>query len=364
MRKTQLFDKVYGTILGGAIGDAYGIRVEMMHYKDIEAQYGLIDHFNPLPRRQPSGQSPLELWHPFGKQLQNVGGYHPLGRWSPETGAYTDDMRYRLMAIHTMLQKGGPITGAEFGAAWLNYRLAVEGAVDTAPTLRWQGPERAYARIMTDLGRLRERITETRPCFSGWDAPIGLIHAGQPEAAAQNGYAMAVAVATALTPKATIADVVDNVLRYSDILGTHAAEFRGRLEKLMDIAAGCQSVLDLRQPFYHEFLVGFPPWDSVWTLEMVPCALAVCSIAKTPHDAIVGGTMIGRDADTIVGIIGELMGALYGVSAFPPEWASKVESCNPDPDMTQMAEDLCQLITTRARVLQAQTEALLTMVEG
>ncbi len=364
MRTTVLFDRVYGTILGGAIGDAYGIRVEMMHYKDIEAQYGLVDHFNPLPRRQPSEQSHLELWHPFGIQPQNVSGYHPLGRWSSKTGAYTDDMRYRLMAIHTMLEKGGPIDGADFTAAWWNYRLAVEDAADVGPTLRWEGPEREYARIMTNLDRLNERITETRPCFSGWDAPIGLIHAGHPEAASRNGYAMAVAVATALKADASISDVVDNVLRYSDILGTHASEFRGRVEKLMNIAAGCQSVLDLREPFYRDFLVSFPPWDSVWTLEMVPCALAVCSIAKTPHDAIVGGTMLGRDADTIVGIIGELMGALYGASAFPQDWVTQVESCNPVPDMAQMAEDLCRLIVRRACIQQAQTEDLLSMLKG
>jgi len=361
MRETKLFDKVYGSILGAAIGDAFGIRVEMMHYKDIEAQYGLVDHFGPLPPRRPSTQSPMELWYPFGEQPKNVAGYHPLGRWSPEVGAYTDDMRYRLMAIHTMIRKGGPITGQDFAAAWLNYRLAVEGAEEYEPTLRWDGPERAYARIMASFDRLRERVTEQRPCFAGWDGPVGLIHAGDPEAAAANGYAMAVAIATALTPGATIEGVVANVLAYSDNLGPHAAEFRGRVERLMGLAAGCRSVLDLREPFYNEFLIRFPPWDSVWTLEMVPCALAVCSIAQDPRDAIVGGTMMGRDADTIVGIIGELMGALHGATALPADWAARVEQLNPEPDMAQMSEDLCRLVVSRARAQQARSAALLSM---
>ena len=54
MRETQLYDKVLGCLVGGAIGDAFGIRTEMMHYRDIEAQYGHVTHFDPLPPRRPS----------------------------------------------------------------------------------------------------------------------------------------------------------------------------------------------------------------------------------------------------------------------------------------------------------------------
>ncbi|MBE3143149.1 MAG: ADP-ribosylglycohydrolase family protein, partial [Planctomycetes bacterium] len=97
MKETVLFHKVFGLLAGGAIGDAFGIRVEMMHYLDIEEQYGRVDHFGPLPPRKPSKQPASERWNPFGVQLQNEQGYHPMGRWSHEVGAYTDDMRYRLM---------------------------------------------------------------------------------------------------------------------------------------------------------------------------------------------------------------------------------------------------------------------------
>ncbi|MEN6479324.1 MAG: hypothetical protein ABFD20_06770 [Anaerolineales bacterium] len=34
MEHTTLFDKIYGCIIGGALGDGMGIPVEMMHYKD------------------------------------------------------------------------------------------------------------------------------------------------------------------------------------------------------------------------------------------------------------------------------------------------------------------------------------------
>jgi hypothetical protein len=348
MEDNSLFKKIFGCLVGGAIGDAFGIRVEMMHYLDIKDQYGWVTHFDDLPPRKPTSQSPLERWYPFGPQMGDVDGFHPLGRWSHEVGVYTDDMRYRLLACHTILQKGGPITGLDFANSWFNYRLMAEGADEHEPTLSWQGPQKAYARALCSLERLTKLANDKRPCFSGWDAPMGIIHAGNPADAAESGYVMAVAIATALTPSATIEDVIKNVLEYAWTLGRHAGEFKGRLERLLEIARSCTTPFDLYEPFYNEFLVTFPPWDAVWTMEMVPCALAICAIAgQDTKQAIIGATNIGRDADTIAGITGELTGALYGIDALPTPWVDKVLKLNPNPDMEQMARNITNLIIER-----------------
>ncbi len=348
MQEDNLFKKIFGCLVGGAIGDAFGIRVEMMHYLDIQEQYGWVDHFNDLPPRKAPKHSPLERWNPMGVQMSNVDGFHPLGRWSDQVGGYTDDMRYRFFACHAMLQKNGPIDGADFAKTWFNYRLMAEGADEYEPTLSWPGPQKAYARAMASLERLTHLSQQTRPCFSGWDAPMGIIHAGNPAAAAESGYVMAVAIATALSPDATMDDVIENVLKYANSLGQHASEFRGRLERLLKIAQGCTTPSDLYEPFYHEFLVTFPPWEAVWTMEMIPAALAICLIAgKDTKQAIVGATNIGRDADTIAGIAGELIGALHGIDALPTPWVDKVVELNPYPDMEQMAKDLCSLVIER-----------------
>jgi ADP-ribosylglycohydrolase len=348
MEEISLFKKIFGCLVGGAIGDAFGIRVEMMHYLDIKEQYGWVTHFEDIPWRKESTQSPLERWNPFGVQMGDVDGFHPLGRWSHEVGGYTDDMRYRLLACHAMLQKGGPINGMDFAQTWFNYRLMAEGADEYEPTLSWPGPQKAYARAMSSLERLSHLANQTRPCFSGWDAPMGIIHAGNPAAAAESGYAMSVAIATALTPDATIDEVIENVLEYAWVLGHHAGEFTGRLERVLKIARGCATPFDLYEPFYKEFLVTFPPWEAVWTMEMIPAALAICSIAgEDTQQVIIGATNIGRDADTIAGIAGELVGALYGIDALPQEWVEKVLRLNPIPDMEKMAKDLTNLIIER-----------------
>jgi ADP-ribosylglycohydrolase len=319
-----------------------------------------VTDFEKLPSRQPSQEPPLERWYPFGVQPENIEGFHPLGRWSREDGVYTDDMRYRLMACQAILRKGGPITGQDLADEWLNYRLMVEGADMAQPTLSWEGPQQAYARIMASTAQLTDMMQQHRACRSGWDAPLGLIYAADPEGAARDGYAVAVAVATALTPNAQMDQVVDNVLTYADSLGNLSNEFRGRVKRLIAIAEQCENVFALREPFYHEFLVTFPPWDAVFTLEMVPCALALCLIAKgDPEQAIIGATNMGRDSDTIAAIAGEICGALRGAESFPKAWTDQVVSLNPQPDLAQMAADLSALIMKRAKQRQQQLEALI-----
>jgi ADP-ribosylglycohydrolase len=201
---------------------------------------------------------------------------------------------------------------------------------------------------MASLDRLTHLYQQPRPCFSGWDAPMGLIHAGNPAGAAESGYVMAVAIATALAPGATFEDVIENVIQYSWTLGGHQDEFIGRLNRALEIAEQCETPFEFYEPFYHELLVTFPPWEAVFTMEMIPAALGICKIVGNDgRQAIVGATNLGRDADTIVAITGEMIGALYGVDALPSDWVEKVLRLNPDPDMRQMAKDLSTLVIQR-----------------
>ena len=197
----------------------------------------------------------------------------------------------------------------------------------------------------------------------GWDAPIGLIHAGDPRGAAADGSPFAVAIATAMLPDATVEDAVANAIRYADGLGEMAGEFAGRMQRLVEIAANSPDVFALREPFYREFLVTFPPWNAVFALEMVPCALALCLIAHgDAEQAIIGAANLGRDCDTIAGMAGALCGALHGASAIPSAWVEKVVRLNPEPDLEQVAEDLCRLLVARAEEQQQSAGQLLAMV--
>jgi hypothetical protein len=283
--------------------------------------------------------------------MQVEDGFHPLGRWSREVGAYTDDTRYKLLVYRAILRKGGPITGEDLATELLNYRLMAEGATDYLPTYSWIGPQRTYARYIAPLEKLTSMMIEPRFCNPGWDTPLGLVHACDPAAAATVGYSMAIAAATATLPNATIDRVLENVLLYAGSLGKQATEFTGRLTRLLEVAARCKDVFELREPFYRDFLITFPPWEAVFSLEMVPLALAVCSIAKSDVEhAIVGSANMGRDSDTITSMVGELSGALYGIQSLPPEWVDQVLRLNPEPDLTALARDLYDIVLKNARL--------------
>jgi hypothetical protein len=132
------------------------------------------------------------------------------------------------------------------------------------------------------------------------------------------------------------------------------------LTRLVEIAATCPDVYALREPFYREFLVSFPPWDAVFGLEMVPCALALSLVARgDPELAIIGAANLGRDSDTIASMAGALTGAVHGASALPLAWADRVLRLNPEPDLVQVAEDLCNLLVKRAGEQQRLAEAVL-----
>ena len=129
----------------------------------------------------------------------------------------------------------------------------------------------------------------------------------------------------------------------------------------MEIARSCNTPFDLYEPFYNEFLVTFPPWEAVWTMEMIPAAIAICLIAgEDTKEAIIGATNLGRDADTIAGIAGELAGALYGIDALPTSWVEKVLRLNPNPDLEKMALDLTNLILKKSQSQVSRSEKILS----
>ena len=100
-------------------------------------------------------------------------------------------------------------------------------------------------------------------------------------------------------------------------------------------------------------------------MEMIPAALAICMIAgEDTKQAIIGAANIGRDADTIAGIAGELAGALYGIDALPVTWVDKVLQLNPEPDLRQMAKDLFNLVSDRNKAqLELSQKMLAAMKE-
>ena len=52
---SDLLDAVYGSLIGGAIGDALGAPVENWHYTDVRREHGRLTEFLPQPARSRDG---------------------------------------------------------------------------------------------------------------------------------------------------------------------------------------------------------------------------------------------------------------------------------------------------------------------
>ncbi len=361
MTDSMLFDKIYGCIIGGAIGDAMGIPVEMMHYEDIEAQFGRVTTFVKRQKKL-FGEHPfyetIKLdWRDFPKWQ----GWHPYGAWGDQPGTYTDDMRFRLLAYHAIIEKGGRITGRDFAHHLFKYGLNALDVTEFGTTYNWDGPQKEWAFPwgnyyggISSLDRIGPLLSSHRP-FTYWDAPSGVINACDPGSAAQDGSVTAVAVAEAIKSDATPDSVVGAVLDHPECVpGRLGGQFMGRLSALLDVGAKCDDVFELRRPFYDRFLV---PFGVGTELEMIPYALAVFLVARgDPKMTIIGAVNVGRDADTIACTAGEIAGAFAGYGAIPAEWADTVQQVNPAPAMRTIAQQLTE-------VVERKLEAKLKLVE-
>jgi ADP-ribosylglycohydrolase len=88
----SLFDKVYGCLIGGAIGDAMGASAEDWHYTDIRLTFGRISTFLPQPARSRDGAP----------------------------GQITDDTTLRHYMCLAIIRKGGRINPDDYAKVWLS----------------------------------------------------------------------------------------------------------------------------------------------------------------------------------------------------------------------------------------------------
>jgi ADP-ribosylglycohydrolase len=338
----DLLDAVYGCLIGGAIGDALGAPVENWHYTDVRRQHGRVTEFLPQPARARDGAP----------------------------GQITDDTTLRHYLCLAIVERGGRISPEDYARVWLE-RLE---------------PSRLFATERIVLEKLKLGM-------SPWDtgrgqlpadaaimsiAPIGLVNAGDPRQAYQDGFVvaqlhqdgferdaaatMAAAQAVAVMPGADVQGVLAAMREHS------TPAVRRLVDAATDLAGRSRDAEDLVERFYATMLdLSFPTrpgerWDAQRSVaptsrEVLPMVCALLQVCGADvNRCLVEGASVGRDADTIASVLGCLAGALHGAHAIRADWIEAVEQANqgfftevegdPQANFGSMAERLVAAIAS------------------
>jgi len=358
-KDSLLFKKVYGSLIGGAIGDALGGPVETFHYKFIrEYHNGRVTELKEYDRPED-----------FHQPGPNSGAYAR----SSKAGTYTDDTYLRHFITDAIVTKQGRIAPEDLAKVWIE-------KMETK--YFWVSITNSWNRLALtatptwEIGAGNVPDNSSAMCIG----PIGVINAGDPAQAAQDAYAIASlshdgyardaacviasATAEAMKPDATVDGIMQASIEHMPNRDTSA--MYGALQRAIEWADQTADTEELTALFYAKGLVSYAirhpaprakserlSW-SVDPLESIPVVIAMFYKTKGDYEeAVVASANFGRDCDTIACMTGYIAGALNGVDGIPERWIRTVSEAQPEPDQEQIAVGVTEaLLAERARFLQ------------
>ena len=318
------YDRVYGALIGQAVGDALGAPTEGMTRQEIAGRYGWVADF---VSDDPAG---------------------------------TDDTEYAVLTARTVLRHGHDLTLADVTAAWRENLAGQQG-----------GFARGGFSEMTAINNLRAGMAAPQTGSDNhemWSdgcamriAPVGAFCAGDPAEAARlaaidaqvshsrDGIYCAQAVAAAVAV-AVVAASWESVVRAGlDAVPGDSWSAR-KISAAVDIGSRSASVADAVDELYDAIPIFCYPWADV-APEATALAFGMFAAARGDYvGSVLGGVNVGRDADTIAAMSGSLAGALHGAQAVPERWRGRINrvrgQCIKAVAGTDLAELARQLYTT------------------
>ena len=392
-----LYDKILGSLVGSAIGDAMGAPTEMWQQTDIDDEYGHIDSLTML-LREPSPEGPWQFNLP--------------------PGAGTDDTRWKDLMVafavseHDHRRSHTALTfDARRFATYLNDRyvsrvgeLKSTTGLDPAPLedamrrvtwlQEWALVSRGY--LAGDVDAYRDALARfyggEMSCAGMLYAPVlGAVYPGRPEAAYRAaytlglfdlGYARDITGLTAALTAAAFQPGADErtfttVMREVDPAGYFRSRLLGRVayqhfKQARSIVRSARRVtledvrkMELRIPSTY-------PYDSLTYGQTVRAyELLAATRQDVPFHAgeihLINLTALlfsdfefapamefivnyGRDNDTIAAVTGAILGALHGYTALPAEQSALVLRVNRevlDIDLEARARSLTDAVLAR-----------------
>ncbi len=366
MVTNELFERVYGCMVGNAIGDAYGAVIEFADAKTVERIVG---------------GDWLEDFLPYDADFPMP---NPLGVWdrSPPRGTGTDDTRNNHVFIECVLRN----------KAFINSHFLAMEYID-----RYRDAERFYPKH-PDMGRGQFKYHYTRSCaylgmrempsgMASWivdaqgNSPcsliglinlafVGLLYPREPERAYRKAFELSfldtgyARDATAMLAAMISAGIGGNMdVNGMIVAGLDTDPFgygggrimAGKIRRFMQLADTARSERELVDALSRE-VTPLHPFDAVDILGVPVAALhfadgdpeSTIRITANTRDIDADGCLVRmRDVDCSAGVAGALVGALGGAGAFPGDWVDDVVRANRfvnEVDILKNAEDFVALV--------------------
>lgn len=291
-----LYDKIYGCLVGGLIGDAMGGPTELKSYKEVEEKFGWVDTFD---------------------------------------GAGTDDTVIKTILTDAIFAHEGNVTADEWAEAFVavgrkHYALyfapvrnmfhKLEGDL-ALPVYAGMGnaPSSSSAMAIAPMGIINA-CDPRRAAGETYDV-AGVLHAGETTFCRDGACAIAAAIAEALKPETTVDAIAQASHAY-----LHRKSSKVLIDLIEESIAKVASGMDYKQyrAWYYENRLRKLMCDSRETL---PATIAIFILAQGDMEkAAVYSANFGRDSDTIGTMAAAIAGAYKGASALRPDWLAKMES--------------------------------------
>lgn len=290
----QLEDRFAAVVIGGRVGDAMGTPTEALSPEEIDTRFGWVDRFE---------------------------------------GDGTDDSLMATVLAETLIATRGRGGSDDWAAAILEHRPQILDKRDKFfPSVLHllEKLDSGYLPSTVALGNMPS--TSSAMCI--W--PVGLVNAGDVEAARSQAYelarlihvqdvdfctdaaaAVAVAVSCAFLPGAAIRDCADAAL--SAIRPISGGRMRGMIADAIALAESSGTYAEFRRDYHGRFQ------QTIFcdSRETVPAAFALSVLAGGDLvTAVEYGANFGRDTDTIASMCGALCGAL--ATDVPGAWEAQL----------------------------------------
>jgi len=295
---SNCFDRVYGCLIGQAVGDALGAPTEGKSVGEIRDEYGWIEDF---VSDDPAG---------------------------------TDDTEYAMLTAQIVLKYGSELSPADMMKEWNEALVGQKGGFYGGGFSEMNG-----------IGNLKKGLAVPHTGSDNherWSdgaamriAPIGLYCLGDPAEAARlaaveaqisharDGIYSAQAIAASVACAAA-GDDWESVIRAGlDHIPQDSWTYR-KINSAVEIGLRHTSMQEAVVDLHDSVSIFYYPWADVGP-EATALAYGVFAAARGTYvPAVLGGVNVGRDSDTIAAMAGAMSGALHGAGLIPERWRKQI----------------------------------------